>query len=186
MDEARSGLDDRLKQLIETGKRRGWVSYAEVLGLLPPDWETGRQIDSILAKLDCANIELREGPESNDEARAWPSSDDEDDPVSVYEREIGTVLPLAPGEEGVLAKYLAQAGQRAFAEKRLVEANLPTVLSLARFHAASGASLLDLIAEGNIGLMKAADTFDAACGGKFSTFAKWWARHAIVRAASRK
>lgn len=175
-----------LSQLVDTGKKRGWVLYDEILALLPPDWESGREIDDILAALDRAEVEIREQPEILSDEQAYGTPADMDDPLGVYLREVNTVPPLTRESEIELVKRIRRGGPEAeAARKTLVEANLKPVIAIARRHAPPGLYVMDLIVEGNSGLMMAVDTFDPTRGGKFSTHARWWARHAVVRAASR-
>ena len=103
-----------------------------------------------------------------------------DDPVKVYLREIGRV-PLLTGEEEIeLAIKIAEGNQ--YAKQRLTEANLRLVVSIAKKYVGRGMYFLDLIQEGNVGLIKAVDKFDHTKGFKFSTYATWWIRQAITRA----
>ncbi|MBR2025197.1 MAG: RNA polymerase sigma factor RpoD, partial [Clostridia bacterium] len=103
-----------------------------------------------------------------------------DDPVRMYLKEIGKVSLLAPEEEVILAEKMMQGDERA--KNKIVEANLRLVVSIAKKHVGKGMQFLDLIQEGNLGLMKAVDKFDYAKGFKFSTYATWWIRQAITRA----
>lgn len=103
-----------------------------------------------------------------------------DDPVRMYLKEIGRVPLLTPEEEKELAERMAQGDEEA--KNRLVEANLRLVVSIAKRYVGKGMFFLDLIQEGNIGLMKAVDKFDYEKGFKFSTYATWWIRQAITRA----
>ena len=103
-----------------------------------------------------------------------------DDPVKVYLKEIGRVPLLTPEEEIELAIRISEAAQEA--KKRLAEANLRLVVSIAKRYVGRGMQFLDLIQEGNLGLIKAVDKFDYTKGFKFSTYATWWIRQAITRA----
>ncbi|MBP3701435.1 MAG: RNA polymerase sigma factor RpoD, partial [Lachnospiraceae bacterium] len=103
-----------------------------------------------------------------------------DDPVRVYLKEIGKIPLLTPEEEAELAKRAQEGDDEA--KKQLAEANLRLVVSIAKRYGNRGMQLLDLIQEGNIGLMKALEKFDYARGYKFSTYATWWIRQAMVRA----
>ena len=102
------------------------------------------------------------------------------DPVTMYLKEIGKVPLLNKEEEVVLAKLIEEGDVEA--KSKLAEANLRLVVSIAKKHMGRGMSFLDLIQEGNIGLMKAIDKFDYTKGFKFSTYATWWIRQAITRA----
>ena len=103
-----------------------------------------------------------------------------DDPVKIYLKEIGRVPLLSPDEETELAKRMAEGDS--YAEKRLSEANLRLVVSIAKKYVGRGMQFLDLIQEGNLGLLKAVEKFDYTKGFKFSTYATWWIRQAITRA----
>lgn len=103
-----------------------------------------------------------------------------DDPVRMYLKEIGRVPLLSPEEEKELAERMAQGDEEA--KNKLVEANLRLVVSIAKRYVGKGMFFLDLIQEGNIGLMKAVEKFDYEKGFKFSTYATWWIRQAITRA----
>ncbi|MEG2083474.1 MAG: sigma-70 family RNA polymerase sigma factor, partial [Oscillospiraceae bacterium] len=103
-----------------------------------------------------------------------------DDPVKVYLKEIGRVPLLTPQEEVDLAIRMAQGDE--YARKRLSEANLRLVVSIAKRYVGRGMQFLDLIQEGNLGLIKAVEKFDYTKGFKFSTYATWWIRQAITRA----
>ena len=105
---------------------------------------------------------------------------DVDDPVKVYLKEIGRVPLLTPEEEIELAIRISEDDQEA--KKRLAEANLRLVVSIAKRYVGRGMQFLDLIQEGNLGLIKAVDKFDYTKGFKFSTYATWWIRQAITRA----
>ena len=103
-----------------------------------------------------------------------------DDPVRMYLKEIGKVPLLTPDEEAILAEEMGRGSERA--KKRLAEANLRLVVSIAKRYVGRGMLFLDLIQEGNLGLIKAVEKFDHTKGYKFSTYATWWIRQAITRA----
>jgi RNA polymerase primary sigma factor len=178
--------DTRLKQLIDTGKKRGYVLYDEIDGLLPENCEGGRELDDLLAQLNDAGIAILEDLADDErEMVDEPADSVTDDPVKVYVREVYKVPQpqLAPAAEIELAKRIERGGRGAeVAKKDLVEANLRLVLSVARRYADRGIHVLDLIQEGDLGLLKAAERFDYRRGYKFSTYATWWVRQAIVRA----
>lgn len=115
-----------------------------------------------------------------DETLLWAPGVRIDDPVRLYLKEIGRVPLLSAEEEIELAKRIQLGDEKA--KQRLTEANLRLVVSIARRYAGRGMLFLDLIQEGNMGLMKAADKFDYTKGFKFSTYATWWIRQAITRA----
>lgn len=188
-----------VKELIEKGKKRGVLAYAEVMDSLQNINLTPEQIDDVYEKL--ANLGIEVVPEATDlqaEATNNPTlevSDSEqtsevdlsvpegvgiDDPVRMYLKEIGRIPLLSPEEEVDLAKKMEQGDEKA--KRRLAEANLRLVVSIAKRYVGRGMLFLDLIQEGNLGLIKAVEKFDYRKGYKFSTYATWWIRQAITRA----
>jgi len=180
-------IDDRaaqLKLLIDAGKKRGYVLYDEIDGLLPENYEGGRELDDLLAQLNDAGIAILEDLADDDARETDYQLTDPvtDDPVKIYLNEVGKVPSLVPEAEIELAKRVERGGRQAeTAKKNLVEANLRLVVSVARQYADRGIHVLDLIQEGNLGLLKAAERFDYRRGYKFSTYATWWVRQAILR-----
>ncbi len=141
--------------------------------LLPP-------IDDVLPEVeDLANIEEVTEEEIND-TDALVDSFSTDDPVRMYLKEIGKVPLLTPEEEIELATRMSQGDEEA--KHRMTEANLRLVVSIAKRYVGRGMLFLDLIQEGNLGLIKAVEKFDYTKGYKFSTYATWWIRQAITRA----
>ena len=141
--------------------------------LLPP-------IDDVLPEVeDLANIEEVTEEEIND-TNALVDSFSTDDPVRMYLKEIGKVPLLTPEEEIELATRMSQGDEEA--KHRMTEANLRLVVSIAKRYVGRGMLFLDLIQEGNLGLIKAVEKFDYTKGYKFSTYATWWIRQAITRA----
>ncbi len=126
------------------------------------------------------NIDLPKSAELDGSASVDDKNQGADDPVKVYLKEIGRVPLLSPEEEIELAMRIADDDE--FAKKRLAEANLRLVVSIAKRYVGRGMQFLDLIQEGNLGLIKAVDKFDHTKGFKFSTYATWWIRQAITRA----
>ncbi|EHO16783.1 sigma-70 family RNA polymerase sigma factor [Fusobacterium necrophorum subsp. funduliforme 1_1_36S] len=124
--------------------------------------------------------ELPEEELSNEELAELSNGMKVDEPIKMYLREIGQIPLLTHKEELELAKKALEGDE--FANKRLIEANLRLVVSIAKKHTNRGLKLLDLIQEGNIGLMKAVEKFEYTKGYKFSTYATWWIRQAITRA----
>ncbi len=185
-----------VKELIEKGKKRGVLTYHEVMDSLQGVDLTPEQIDEVYEKLAGLGIEVI--PETQDlDAIDGASLDDEstedvdvdltvpegvgiDDPVRMYLKEIGRVPLLTPEEEVELAKRMEQGDEEA--KRRLAEANLRLVVSIAKRYVGRGMLFLDLIQEGNLGLIKAVEKFDYRKGYKFSTYATWWIRQAITRA----
>lgn len=137
--------------------------------------------DEVLHDLETANqVGVTPQETSYDDNLELPPGLKVDDPVRLYLKEIGRV-PLLSGEEEVQLAQRIQMGDE-FAKKRLTEANLRLVVSIARRYNGRGMLFLDLIQEGNMGLMKAVEKFDYSKGFKFSTYATWWIRQAITRA----
>ena len=184
-------IEDRKQSLLKAGKENGYITYeqlAEELKGLDVDSDT---LDDIYNMLVENNIEIMSDTVDN-------SNDDEDpsslvvedltlskdikinDPVRMYLKEIGRINLLTTDEEFEYAR-LAEQGDE-YAKKMLAESNLRLVVSIAKRYVGRGMLFLDLIQEGNIGLMKAVDKYDPDKGFKFSTYATWWIRQAITRA----
>ena len=193
-DDALSKLPANIRALIEKGKSAGKLTSLEIDGLIVDmdlDVETLENfytaieeskieiVDDLLSE----NIEsIIESPvkEDGEGSTGAVASDNNDDPVKVYLKEIGKVPLLTPEEEIDLAMRIAENDEAA--KRRLSEANLRLVVSIAKRYVGRGMQFLDLIQEGNLGLIKAADKFDYTKGFKFSTYATWWIRQAITRA----
>jgi len=185
---------DCVRELIEKGKKRGTLTYTEIMDSLQGADLTPEQIDDIYEKLAGMGIEVvpeisdMEGMESTvlepvEEVEldlSVPEGIGIDDPVRMYLKEIGRVPLLTPEEEVELAKRMEQGDEEA--KRRLTEANLRLVVSIAKRYVGRGMLFLDLIQEGNLGLLKAVEKFDYRKGYKFSTYATWWIRQAITRA----
>jgi len=181
-----------IDDLVEQGKRAGKLTTKEINDVLEELEFDMEQIDKLYDTLDSHNIDVVENLAQVD-ADAVPISSHEDlevvlsaeginidDPVKVYLKEIGRVPLLSPEEEIELATRM-DAGDP-YARKRLSEANLRLVVSIAKRYVGRGMQFLDLIQEGNLGLIKAVEKFDHTKGFKFSTYATWWIRQAITRA----
>jgi RNA polymerase primary sigma factor len=189
------GKAEQLRQLARTGKTRGYVLYDEIDELLPTGYEGGPELDDILSELAGNGVEVLEEPraerdkgfsehESFNESELQELSEEagDDSAVEMYIREVLTLPHLTREQEIELAKRISGGGQDAEdAEKQLIEANLRLVVITARRYRNRGRSLLDLLQEGNIGLMKAVRKFNYARGYKFSTYAIWWVRQTINR-----
>ncbi len=200
--EMQQKIDSIKNKLIEKGKRNGFITYKEVLRSFEKldinpefiddfykqaednDLEIlGFQDDMILEKVDdIDDTDAKEDPDF-----FVSQSDDDilkgvniDDPVRMYLKEIGKVPLLSANEEIELAKRMQDGDEEA--KKRLAEANLRLVVSIAKRYVGRGMLFLDLIQEGNLGLIKAVEKFDYTKGFKFSTYATWWIRQAITRA----
>lgn len=194
MNKANSeSVSARVSELMEAGKAKGLLTYKEIIeqiGELELDTD---QIDKILEALDNVGIEvineakLQEvEPEpivdiaEEDLDLSVPEGVSIDDPVRMYLKEIGKVPLLTAEEEIELALRMEQGDEEA--KRRLSEANLRLVVSIAKRYVGRGMLFLDLIQEGNLGLIKAVEKFDYRKGFKFSTYATWWIRQAITRA----
>lgn len=182
-------LDEAKQKLHEEGKKRGVLTYKEILDRLSNYDQDSDQIDEFFDFLNDQGIDI-----TNDESEEIEPADDyiieEDisippgikinDPVRMYLKEIGRVPLLSAHEEIELAKKISLGDEEA--KKRLAEANLRLVVSIAKRYVGRGMLFLDLIQEGNMGLIKAVEKFDYKKGYKFSTYATWWIRQAITRA----
>ena len=188
-----------LSELIENGKAKGKLTTKEITDFIEEmDFEV-EQVDKLYDLLESNNIEIIEDfsatadldfdlsdieADTMDEDGTIIEGINIDDPVKVYLKEIGRVPLLSPDEEVILAEQMAsgEPGIAAKARKRLSEANLRLVVSIAKRYVGRGMQFLDLIQEGNLGLIKAVEKFDHTKGFKFSTYATWWIRQAITRA----
>ena len=182
-----------LKELLESGKAKGILTTKEISDALEElDYDV-EQVDKMYDLLEQNNIEIIEDmvtPVEEDFKDLGKGTDLDvalaaegisiDDPVKVYLKEIGRVPLLSADEEIDLAVRMAQGDIDA--RKRLSEANLRLVVSIAKRYVGRGMQFLDLIQEGNLGLIKAVEKFDHTNGFKFSTYATWWIRQAITRA----
>jgi len=190
-----------VKKLIETGKDQGTLTYQEIGDALSEIDLDKNQIEEVYDSLASMGIEvIKESDEMPDGATEGKSDDDAkpkeeeevkvdltvpkginiDDPVRMYLKEIGKVPLLTGPEEIDLAKRMEEGDE--YAKKKLCEANLRLVVSIAKRYVGRGMLFLDLIQEGNLGLIKAVEKFDWRKGYKFSTYATWWIRQAITRA----
>ncbi|NLI12813.1 RNA polymerase sigma factor RpoD [Pelotomaculum propionicicum] len=185
-----------VKELIEKGKKRGVLTYNEIMDSLQGTDLSPEQIDDIYEKLSSMGIEVvpeiadlepidtaaleEPPPEEAEVDLTIPEGVGIDDPVRMYLKEIGRVPLLTPEEEVELAKLMEDGEEEA--KRRLAEANLRLVVSIAKRYVGRGMLFLDLIQEGNLGLIKAVEKFDYRKGYKFSTYATWWIRQAITRA----
>ena len=185
-------MEARVRELIETGKAKGVLTYKEIVELLGDIELDSEQFDRILDTLSGLNIEVVKDeaiPEATPVLENIPEEEIDlsvpegisiDDPVRMYLKEIGKVPLLTAEEEIELAKRMEEGDEEA--KKRLSEANLRLVVSIAKRYVGRGMLFLDLIQEGNLGLIKAVEKFDYRKGYKFSTYATWWIRQAITRA----
>ena len=194
MDKANmENVAQRVRELIETGKAKGVLTYKEIIEQLGELELDADRIDKVLDTLDNVGIEVvneDKAPEPEPEPILESLDDDIDlsipegisidDPVRMYLKEIGKVPLLTADEEIELAKRMEMGDE--VAKHKLSEANLRLVVSIAKRYVGRGMLFLDLIQEGNLGLIKAVEKFDYRKGYKFSTYATWWIRQAITRA----
>ncbi|MBI4174984.1 RNA polymerase sigma factor RpoD [Candidatus Berkelbacteria bacterium] len=176
-----------LQQLYKKGKDHGFVTTREILQGFPEIEEDIISVDEFLALLGEKGIEIREPIRLLDQAARAAKKDKgreleeiTDDSVRMYLREIGRIPLLSGPEEVELAKRMDSGDMNA--KKRLTEANLRLVVSIAKKYIGRGLSLLDLIQEGNTGLLRDVEKYNYKKGFKFSTYATWWIRQAITRA----
>lgn len=187
--------DSVLKDIIEQGKSAGQISTNEILDAMGELDFDPDQIEQLYDSMESMGVEIVEGfdetPIDDITFDIKATSDDindqqtsvgtvTEDPVKVYLKEIGLVPLLTSEEEIDLAMRISEGDERA--RKRLSEANLRLVVSIAKRYLGRGMQFLDLIQEGNLGLIKAVEKFDYSKGFKFSTYATWWIRQAITRA----
>ncbi len=179
-------IDNVIKDLAQHGKSSGQVSTGDILEAMGEIEFDPDEIDKLYDSMESMGVEIIDGIDESEAAlTSGDTKVDEgailtDDPVKVYLKEIGTVPLLSSDEELELAKRIVQGDEKA--KKRLSEANLRLVVSIAKRYLGRGMHFLDLIQEGNLGLMKAVEKFDYTKGFKFSTYATWWIRQAITRA----
>ena len=187
-------LEAREQELLKRGKEKGFITYEELAEELKGLEIDSDSLDDLYNLFVENNIEITseqvEEVNDEDDSEGGDLLDIEDlalskdikinDPVRMYLKEIGRINLLTPDEEFEYAK-LAEQGDE-YAKRMLAESNLRLVVSIAKRYVGRGMLFLDLIQEGNIGLMKAVDKFDPTKGYKFSTYATWWIRQAITRA----
>ena len=187
----------KLSDLLELAKeRKNTLEYREINDFFSDMALTSKQFQKILIFLEKNKIDILRVADTDDDEDIIPTEEDEvelseidlsvpdgisiEDPVRMYLKEIGKVPLLTPDEEVELAKRMELGDQDA--KKKLAEANLRLVVSIAKRYVGRGMLFLDLIQEGNLGLIKAVEKFDYRKGYKFSTYATWWIRQAITRA----
>ncbi|KJS50263.1 MAG: RNA polymerase sigma factor RpoD [Peptococcaceae bacterium BRH_c23] len=199
---------DNVQALIQKGKKKGSITYREIMDALQGIELSADQIDDIYQQLGRMGIDvvpepgeveleiMKKGKDDDDDDIVEDPEDEVeeeaevdlsvpegvgiDDPVRMYLKEIGRVPLLSADEEIELAKRMEEGDEEA--KRRLAEANLRLVVSIAKRYVGRGMLFLDLIQEGNLGLIKAVEKFDYIKGFKFSTYATWWIRQAITRA----
>jgi len=182
---------NRVRELLETGKAKGTLTYKEIMDQLIEVELEPEQFEKILETLETLGVDVvneiqlveaepASDPSTEELDLSVPEGISIDDPVRMYLKEIGKV-PLLTAEEEIDIAQRMENGDEA-ARKKLVEANLRLVVSIAKRYVGRGMLFLDLIQEGNLGLIKAVEKFDYRKGYKFSTYATWWIRQAITRA----
>ncbi len=186
----------QIAELVELGRSKGKLTAQEIMDAMELFDFDPEQMDKLYEALeahhiqvidDFANMPLEDLDFELENTEAEPAETEAptevmaiDDPVKVYLKEIGRVPLLTPEEETALAMRIIEGDS--YAKKRLSEANLRLVVSIAKRYVGRGMQFLDLIQEGNLGLIKAVEKFDYTKGFKFSTYATWWIRQAITRA----
>ena len=203
MEEKTLTFEEKLSKLLELAKsKKNVLDEKEVLDAFAGEELTPEKLDRIYDFLDKKHVDVLKMSNDDDMDPDLFSEDEDadpedeidvehidlsvpegigvDDPVRMYLKEIGKVPLLSPDEEIELAKKIELGDEEA--KKKLAESNLRLVVSIAKRYAGRGMQLLDLIQEGNLGLIKAVEKFDYRKGYKFSTYATWWIRQAITRA----
>ena len=182
------GFEERKQELVKLGKEKGFVTYEQLATSLKGLDLDSDALDDLYNTLQENNIDVvSEDDSEQDNGEAIILDDDTltkdlniNDPVRMYLKEIGQIKLLTMEEELSLADRIAAGDEQA--KTILAEANLRLVVSIAKRYVGRGMLFLDLIQEGNIGLMKSVEKFDVTKGYKFSTYATWWIRQAITRA----
>src|SRR3989338_892905 len=184
-----------VKDLVKQGKDNGFITQEDIFALYPKPEDHLEEIDELYAQLIKAGVDVFETLSDQDEKDAQKAVSDMEkeleslatiheggisDPVRMYLKEIGRTPLLKFADEISLAKSY-EKGER-WAKQKLIESNLRLVVSIAKKYIGRGLSLLDLIQEGNQGLIRAVEKYDWRKGYKFSTYATWWIRQAITRA----
>jgi RNA polymerase primary sigma factor len=198
---AAPSLEEQKQQLIEKAKKDGHIEQREIFAIIPETPENAEALDALYTEFADASVEVTTTdpdvaafdadwvaePEEEEAEVAGSGSavvylDDDvaDDSVRLYLREIGKI-PLLTSEEELKLAYEIKAGSKK-AKDKMAEANMRLVVSIAKRYVGRGLDLLDLIQEGNTGLLRAVEKFDPDKGFKFSTYATWWIRQAITRA----
>ena len=169
------------QQIIDESRKRGSIDAEALFDRLDKVQATPQQIEEVYRLLEVAEIQVVNEYEKDKELYDQLIAEiNMDDPVKMYLKDIGKVPLLSAEDEIELAKRMAEGDEEA--KRMLSEANLRLVVSIAKRYVGRGMQFLDLIQEGNLGLMKAVEKFDYQKGFKFSTYATWWIRQAITRA----
>jgi RNA polymerase primary sigma factor len=189
--------EEHKQQLFEKGKKDGHIDQRDISAVIPDSAENAEILDALFTELADASIEITTTePDPATFTQEWAEEEEEedvatntavyldddvaDDSVRLYLREIGKIPLLSAEEELALAQRVV-AGEKD-AKDKMAEANMRLVVSIAKRYVGRGLDLLDLIQEGNTGLLRAVEKFDPDKGFKFSTYATWWIRQAITRA----
>ncbi|MBC7582100.1 sigma-70 family RNA polymerase sigma factor, partial [Aeromicrobium sp.] len=190
--------DELKQQILDKAKKDGSITQRDIFAIIPETPENAEVLDALYTEMADANIEVTESevdPTTLD--KNWVVDEEEeeeivvkegvyldddvaDDSVRLYLREIGKIPLLNSEEELALAQRVVAGEQKA--KDMMAEANMRLVVSIAKRYVGRGLDLLDLIQEGNTGLLRAVEKFDPDKGFKFSTYATWWIRQAITRA----
>ena len=192
--ETKVDIKAEIRKLTKRGREQGFVTQEEILGIFPQPENFINEVDDLYFKFleegidvfDTTEVDVADAgkpiTELEKELEGLTSMEEGylSDPVRMYLREIGRISLLTYDDEVSLAKRVEKGDKRA--RERLISANLRLVVSIAKKYVNRGLTLLDLIEEGNIGLMRAVEKYDWTRGYKFSTYATWWIRQAITRA----
>lgn len=189
-------FEKAIKKLVEKGKKKGKIDQREIFTAIPDTPDNIDVLEQLYSELTENEVEIISAtePSAEDFTDEWAVEDDEeiivednayfddiaDDSVRLYLREIGKIPLLNAEEELALAKKVVAGDKRA--KDKMAEANMRLVVSIAKRYSGRGLDFLDLIQEGNTGLLRAVEKFDPDKGFKFSTYATWWIRQAITRA----
>jgi RNA polymerase primary sigma factor len=190
-------LEQKTDKILQAGKKNGHIDQREIFAEIPETVENAEILDLLYSELADINVEIttteptpetfvsdqwqeEEEEEATDTSSVYLDDDVADDSVRLYLREIGKIPLLSSEEELALAQRVVAGDKRA--KDQMAEANMRLVVSIAKRYVGRGLDLLDLIQEGNTGLLRAVEKFDPDKGFKFSTYATWWIRQAITRA----
>lgn len=173
-------LKQEIDKIVALGKSKGSVSEDDIMAKLEHLNATAEDMEVVFNALQAENIKVEDTAEEDDISIDNLIDSSVDDSVKIYLKDIGRVPLLTADQEIELAKRMEEGDEEA--KHVLSEANLRLVVSIAKRYVGRGMQFLDLIQEGNLGLMKAVEKFDYKKGFKFSTYATWWIRQAITRA----
>lgn len=197
VEQSEETLQQAKDELLAKAKKEGSIEQKEIFNIIPDIPSNAEALDDLYTQLADQNIDITNGKEKDlDIADGWDGEDEDeideestkkaylddisDDSVRLYLREIGKIPLLTAEEELELARKVVAGDKKA--KDQMAEANMRLVVSIAKRYVGRGLDLLDLIQEGNTGLLRAVEKFDPDKGFKFSTYATWWIRQAITRA----